>query len=93
MHRHHRVPRRLKRRWPIEARFAATLPLSDARIGVMVVPMFEPRTSAHARSNVIQPLVHIISVMANVAADDWMTIVTTRPTRVKMSMERRPIAE
>ena len=57
----------------------------------MVVPIFEPSTRAHARSNVIQPFEHIISVMANVAADDWIIIVSTMPTSVKISIDVTPI--
>lgn len=72
-------------------RFAATLPLNDARIGVMVVPMLEPSTMAHDRSNPIQPFEHMISVMANVAADDCMIIVSTRPTSRKMHTDPKPM--
>ena len=54
-HRHHKVPSRLNSRCPIAVRLAATLPLSEAIIGVIVVPMLLPNTRAHARSNVIQP--------------------------------------
>ena len=72
-------------------RFAATFPLIDARMGVMVVPMLEPNTRAHARSKSIHPLEHIIRVMAKVAADDCMIIVSTRPTRAKMHTDPKPI--
>ena len=46
---------------------------------------------AHAISNVTQPLAAIISTTANVAALDWMSIVTIQPTSVKMRMDRKPI--
>ena len=72
-------------------RLAATFPLIDASSGVMVVPMLEPSTSAQARSKVIQPLLHIMSVMANMAAELWIIIVTTMPTRQKISTEPNPI--
>ena len=72
-------------------RLAATLPLIDASRGVMVVPMLEPSTSAQARGKSIHPLEHMISVMANVAAELWMIMVTNRPTRVKISTELKPI--
>ena len=88
---HHTVPRRLNSRCPIAVRFAATFPLIDARIGVIVVPIFEPSTSAHARSKVIHPFVHIISVIANVAADDCITIVNTMPTARNINIEDMPI--
>jgi len=51
------------------------LPLIDASSGVIHVPMFDPKITAHARSYVIQPFEHMISTMANVAADDWMIAV------------------
>ena len=57
----------------------------------MVVPILEPSTKAQARSKVIHPLLHMMRVMANVAADDWMTIVTIKPTRQKISTEPKPI--
>ena len=67
-------PNRLKSRWPIAVRLAATFPLSDARIGVIVVPMLPPRIMAQPRENEIQPCEHIISVMAKVAAELCATI-------------------
>ena len=93
MQMHHTVPRRLNSRWPMAARLAATLPLMDASSGVMVVPMLLPSTRAQASSNVIQPLLHMMRVMANVAADDCMTIVTTMPTSTNSSTEAMPIDE
>lgn len=48
--RHQIVPSRLKSRWPMAVRFAATFPLIEARMGVMVVPILEPSTTAQARS-------------------------------------------
>lgn len=66
------------------------IPLNDARIGVTVVPMLLPKTRAQARSNVIQPLLHMISTMANVAADDWIIMVRITPTRQNISTERTP---
>ena len=85
------MPRVLNSRCPIAVRFAATFPLIDASSGVMVVPMLLPSTTAQARSNDIHPLVHIISTMANVAADDWMTAVTIIPTSRNSSTEVKPI--
>jgi hypothetical protein len=81
----------LNRRCPIAVRLAATLPLIDARRGVMVVPIFEPSTRAQARSKVIHPLLHMIRVMANMAADDWIIMVTSIPTRQKIRTEPKPI--
>ena len=84
---HQMVPSALKSKWPMAVRLAATLPLIEASNGVMVVPMFEPSTKAQAKSKVIQPLVHIISTIAKVAADDWMMAVTIMPTRANSSTE------
>ena len=67
------------------------LPPSDASSGVMVVPKLLPSTIAHDMSNGIQPLVAIISTMANVAALDCITIVTSKPTPKKMSIDQNPI--
>ena len=87
--RHHIVPRRLNSRCPMAVRLAATFPLMEARIGVMVVPMLLPSTRAHASSKVIQPLLHIISTMAKVAAELCMMAVTTSPTVENSSMPPR----
>ncbi len=84
-------PNRLKSRWPIAVRLAATFPLSDARIGVIVVPMLPPRIMAQPRENEIQPCEHIISVMAKVAAELCATIVTTMPSAKKISTDKNPI--
>ncbi len=87
------MPRKLNSRCPIAVRFAATFPLMDASNGVMVVPIFDPSIRAHASGKSIQPFEHIINVMVNVAADDWIIIVTTIPTRRNMSTEPNPIDE
>ncbi len=85
------MPRKLNSRWPIAVRLAATFPLMEASRGVIVVPMFEPSTSAQAKGKSIHPLEHIMRVMAKVAAELWMTMVSTRPTRQKISTEPNPI--
>ena len=72
-------------------RLAATFPLIEASSGVMVVPILEPSIRAHARSKVIHPFEHIIRVMANIAADDWIIVVTSIPTKRKISTEPNPI--
>ena len=59
----------------------------------MVVPMLLPNTTAHAMSKPIQPLVLITSTMANVAADDWMTMVIAMPTNTNSSTEAKPLLE
>ena len=72
-------------------RLAATLPLIDASSGVIVVPILLPSTTAQARSKEIHPLVHMISTMAKVAADDWITAVMIMPTNINRSTEAKPI--
>ena len=86
-------PKRLKRRCPAAALFAITLPETEAMIGVIQVPILPPRTSAAARSKVIQPLLHIISAMAKVALEACTTIVSTRPTPAKISTDQKPRSE
>ena len=71
-------------------RLAARLPLSEARMGVMVVPMFPPRMMAHPRLKLIHPCEHMISVMANVAAELWATMVRTMPKMKKMITDQNP---
>ena len=60
-------------------------------MGVMVVPMLLPSTMAQAMSNGIQPFVAIMSTMANVAADDWITMVTTMPASRNTSTDTKPM--
>ena len=85
------MPKRLNSRWPMAVRFAATFPLMEARSGVMVVPILLPSTTAHARSNEIHPFVHMMSTMANVAADDCMIAVMTMPTTRKSNTDPKPM--
>ena len=56
----------------------------------MVVPMLLPSTMAQPIENGIQPLLHIIITMANVAAELWITMVISKPAMMKMSTERNP---
>ena len=86
----HIVPKKLNRKCPSAALRAAMFPLSAARIGVMVVPMLLPSTIAQAMSKGIQPLEHMMSTIANVAADDWIIIVTTRPAATNIITEANP---
>ena len=85
-------PRMLNMRCPAAVRFAAALPLIEASIGVIVVPTAEPKTVAVARSKPIQPRLNIINVIANVAADDCITMVTTHPTPKNISTDLNPRA-
>ena len=71
-------------------RLAAILPLSDARIGVMVVPMLPPKIMAQPNVNDIQPCEHIISVMANVAAELCAIMVNTMPRPKNISTDHTP---
>lgn len=72
-------------------RLAAMLPPMDAMSGVTVVPMLEPSTNAQERSKSIHPLLHIMRVMAKVAALDCITIVSMRPTNVNISTDPNPM--
>ena len=54
----------------IAALFACVFPTAAAIFAVMVVPIFSPRTIAHAIGNGIHPMLSMISVMAMVADDD-----------------------
>ncbi len=83
-------PMTLKSTWPIAVRFAARLPLREARIGVMVVPILPPRIIAHPSSKLIQPCEHMIRVIANVAAELYATIVRIMPKKKKISTEPKP---
>ena len=84
-------PSTLKSKCPMAVRLAATLPLRDAKIGVMVVPMFPPRIMAHPSVNEIHPCEHIISVIANVAAELWAIMVITIPRTKNISTLHAPI--
>ena len=55
--------------------------------------MLLPNTTAHAISKPIQPFVLITSTMANVAADDCMTMVIAMPTNTNSSTEAKPLLE
>ena len=59
----------------------------------MVVPMFCPITKAMAMSKPIQPLVHIIRVMAIAAELDCTMAVNTAPITMKIRMERNFIPD
>ena len=63
------TPNTLKQKWANAARLACVLAVSAARLAVIVVPMFSPNTSAAPSSRLIQPLAHIINVIAMVAAE------------------------
>ena len=91
-HNTHITPNTLNTKWAKAARLACVLPVSAARFAVMVVPIFSPKTSAAPNSKLIQPLAHIISVMAIVAADACTIMVNTVPIPTKRSMEIKPMS-
>lgn len=62
------------------------------KIGVIVVPMFSPNTSAAPSSRLIQPLAHIINVIAMVAAEACTIMVNIVPMSKNRIMEKNPIS-
>ena len=85
-------PMTLKSTCPMAVRRAARLPLREARIGVMVVPMLPPRMTAQPKAKDIQPCDHMMRVMAKVAADDCTTMVRMMPTAKNISTDQMPKA-
>ena len=86
------TPKTLKARWANAARRACVFPVSAARLAVIVVPMFSPSTRAAPSSKLIQPLAHIISVMAIVAAEACTIMVRMVPLKTKSRMDRKPMS-
>ena len=72
------------------ARLADGLPTEAAMLAVMVVPIFSPRTIAHAIGKGIHPMLSIIRVMAMVADEDWRMRVSIVPTPRNISTEPNP---
>ena len=64
------TPNMLNTVWARAALLAEVFPTEAAMLAVMVVPMFSPRTIAHAMSNLIHPIFSMMSVSAIVALDD-----------------------
>src|SRR5699024_2551808 len=73
------TPNTLNTKWANAARLAWVLAVSAARLAVMVVPIFSPSTSAAPSSRLIQPLAHMINVIAMVAADACTIMVNMVP--------------
>ena len=69
-----------------------TLPVNAARLAVMVVPIFSPNTRAAPNSRLIQPLAHMISVIAIVAAEACTIMVSIVPMNKNRRMEKNPIS-
>ena len=86
------TPNTLKTKWANAARLACVLAVNAARLAVMVVPMFSPKTSAAPSSRLIQPLAHIINVIAIVAAEACTIIVSMVPMNKNRRMEKNPIS-
>ena len=86
------TPNTLNTRCANAALLAWVFPVNAAKFAVMVVPMFSPNTSAAPSSKLIQPLAHIINVMAIVAAEACTIIVSIVPMNTKRRMERNPIS-
>ena len=84
------TPNTLNMVWDSAARLAEGLPTDAAIFAVIVVPMFSPRTIAHAIGNGIHPMLSMIRVIAIVADEDWRMRVSTVPTPRKISTEPNP---
>ena len=86
------TPKMLNTKWAMAALRDCVLPVRAAKLAVMVVPMFSPNTRAAPNSKLIQPLAHIIKVMAMVAADACTIMVSTVPMRTKRMTEAKPMS-
>ena len=86
------TPKTLNTKWANAALLACVLPVNAARLAVMVVPIFSPNTNAAPNSKLIQPLAHMISVIAIVAADACTTIVRIVPINTNNRIEIYPIS-
>ena len=86
------TPNTLNTKCAKAARLAGTLPVKAAKLAVMVVPIFSPNTKAAPNSKLIQPLAHIMSVMAIVAADACTIIVRIVPISTNRITEAKPMS-
>jgi len=59
---------------------------SEAKSGVMVVPIFSPRTRAAAVWKPIIPVPARAIVIPTVADEDWTMAVTAAPTRIHLTI-------
>ena len=84
------TPNRLNTVCDKAARLAEVLATEAAILAVMVVPIFSPKTIAHAILNGIHPMLSMMRVMAIVAEEDWSMSVSTVPTPRKMSTDQKP---
>lgn len=64
--------------------------IQRCEVHVIVVPMFSPRITCGAHLEGIHPLLHMISVIATVALDDWTTNVSAVPISRNMSTLQIP---
>ena len=85
------TPNTLNTKWARAARRDWVLPVMAARLAVIVVPMFSPSTSAAPSSKLIQPLAHMIRVIAMVAAEACTIIVSTVPISTNNSIDMNPM--
>ena len=86
------TPNTLNTKWANAARLACVLAVNAARLAVMVVPIFSPNTRAAPNSRLIQPLAHMISVIAIVAAEACTIMVSIVPMNKNRRMEKNPIS-
>ena len=86
----HITPKTLKTVCANADLLAEVLPTAAAILAVMVVPIFSPRTIAHAMSNLIHPIFNMMSVNAIVADDDCSTSVSIVPNKRNIMTEPKP---
>ena len=86
------TPNTLKTKCANAARLACVLAVNAARLAVIVVPIFSPSTRAAPSSRLIQPLAHMISVIAIVAAEACTIMVSIVPMNKNRRMEKNPIS-
>ena len=86
------TPKILNTKCAIAALRDCVLPVKAAKFAVMVVPMFSPNTKAAPNSKLIQPLAHIINVMAIVAAEACTIMVNTVPINTNKMTDAKPMS-
>ncbi len=87
----HTMPSRLKSRCTLAARLASVEAPMAAMLAVTVVPIFSPRTSAHAVWKSMSPWTASVMVIAIVALEDCRSIVTAVPMATTSSMPGTPV--
>ena len=66
------------------------MPVAEASMAVIVVPMFSPKTIAAESSKPIQPFAAIVIVIAMATDDDCTIIVSKIPKAKNISTDKNP---